>query len=112
MMSNTLSLQSMSLDLMRPTPVAPTAPAAGLDTSAKRAAIAQTAQEFESSFLSNMMGIMFEGVSTEGPFGGGQGEAIFRSFMTDAFGKEVAKRGGVGVGAAVQREMLKLQGLS
>jgi flagellar protein FlgJ len=109
---DTLSLQSLPLDLMKPTPAAPVAPAAGVDTDAKRAAIAQTAQDFEGQFLSNMMGIMFEGVSTEGPFGGGQGEAIFRSFMMDAIGKSIAKRGGIGVGAAVQREMLKLQGLS
>jgi Rod binding domain-containing protein len=55
---------------------------------------------------------MFEGVSTDGPFGGGQGEGAFRSFLMDAFAQQISKSGGIGVGAAVQREMLKMQGLS
>ena len=62
--------------------------------------------------LSNMLGQMFEGVSTDGPFGGGQGEGVFRSLLMDAFAQQITKSGGVGVGAAVQREMLKMQGLS
>ena len=37
---------------------------------------------------------------------------MFRSVMMDAFGKQIAKAGGVGVAAAVQREMLKMQGLA
>ena len=30
----------------------------------------------------------------------------------DAFGKQITKSGGIGVAASVQREMLKMQGLS
>jgi flagellar protein FlgJ len=78
---------------------------------AQRANIGKTAQDFESSFLSIMLQQMFEGVETSAPFGGGPGEAMFKSFMTDAFAKQMAKAGGVGVADAVQREMLKLQGL-
>ena len=75
------------------------------------AAINKTSTDFESSFLSNMLGQMFEGLDTSGPFGGGDGEAMFRSVMMDAFGKQISKSGGVGVAAAVRREMLKMQGL-
>jgi peptidoglycan hydrolase FlgJ len=107
----TLSLTTPPLDMMKPTPAAPVAPTTG-SADARRAAIAQTAQKFEASFISNMLGLMFEGVSTEAPFGGGQSEQIYRSFMMDAFGKTIAQHGGVGVGAAIQREMLKMQGLS
>jgi Rod binding domain-containing protein len=78
---------------------------------AKRGQIKETAQKFEASFLSSMLQQMFEGVETSGPFGGGQGEAMFRSFLTDAMAKQMAKGGGVGVAAEVQREMLKMQGL-
>lgn len=78
---------------------------------AKRGKIKQTAQEFEASFLSVMMQQMFAGVSTDGPFGGGPGEAMFRSVLTDAMAKQVARTGGVGIAPAVEREMLKLQGL-
>jgi Rod binding domain-containing protein len=78
---------------------------------AKRGQIKDSAQKFEASFLSSMLQQMFEGVETSGPFGGGQGEAMFRSFLTDAMAKQMAKGGGVGVAAEVQREMLKMQGL-
>lgn len=79
---------------------------------AKRGQIKATAQKFEASFLSSMMQTMFEGLKTDGPFGGGSGEEMFRSLLTDSMAKQVTKAGGIGVTAAVQREMLKLQGLS
>ena len=79
---------------------------------AKRGDIARTAQDFETSFLSVMIGQMFEGVETSAPFGGGHGEEMFKSFMAEAIAKQVVRSGGVGVSASVQKEMLKLQGLS
>jgi Rod binding domain-containing protein len=78
---------------------------------AKRGQIKHTAQTFEASFLSSMLQEMFEGVETSGPFGGGPGEAMFRSFLTDAMAKQMVRTGGVGIAPSVQREMLKMQGL-
>ena len=78
---------------------------------AKRGKIAQTAQSFEASFLSIMLQQMFAEVNVSEPFGGGQGEEMFKSFMTDAIAQQMAKTGGVGLAGQVQREMLKLQGL-
>jgi Rod binding domain-containing protein len=72
----------------------------------------EAARAFEASFLSMMLQPMFAGLSTEAPFGGGDGEAMFKSFLTDAIAQQAAKRGGLGIAAAVQREMLKLQALS
>ena len=79
---------------------------------AKRGQIARTAQDFEASFLSTMLQSIFEGVETSAPFGGGAGEAMWKSFLADAMAKQMAKAGGIGVSRAVAREMLKLQGLS
>ena len=79
---------------------------------AKRGKIKETAQNFEASFLSVMMQQMFEGVKTSEPFGGGQGEEMFKSILTDAMSKQVTKAGGVGLSDRVAQEMLKLQGLS
>jgi len=79
---------------------------------ARRADIQATAQDFESSFLSVMMGQMFAGVKTSEPFGGGPGEDMFKSLLTDSMAKQVVKSGGVGVADSVAKEMLKLQGLS
>lgn len=98
-----------------PIVVAPTLsaspPAASAADLAKRGQIKQTAQDFETTFLSAMMQQMFSGLSTEGPFGGGPGEEMFRSVLTDAMAKQMSRTGGIGIAPAVEREMLKLQGL-
>lgn len=73
------------------------------------AAIKAKAEEFEGVFIAQMLGQMFEGVSTDGPFGGGQGEAMFRSLMLDEYGKQIAKQGGIGIADSVTRELLKHQ---
>jgi flagellar protein FlgJ len=78
---------------------------------AKRGQIAKTAQDFEASFLSVMLQTMFQGVKQEEPFGGGQGEEMFKSFMSEAMAKQMAKAGGIGLSKSVQAEMLKMQGL-
>jgi peptidoglycan hydrolase FlgJ len=98
---------SVSPGLLAPSPEA--ASAAEL---AKRGKIKATAEDFEASFLSIMLQQMFQGVQVDTPFGGGPGEEMFRSFMTDAMAKQMAKSGGVGVADSVAREMLKMQGLT
>ena len=93
-----------------PNLLAPVSQASAADL-ARRGEIDRTAREFEASFLSIMFQQMFAGVEVEAPFGGGSGEKMFRSFLTEALAKETVKAGGVGVADAVKREMLKLQGL-
>lgn len=103
------------MNLMSPVLAPPTlapSPAATAAELAKRGQIKQTARDFEASFLSAMMQQMFSGLSTSGPFGGGAGEEMFRSVLTDAMAKQMSRTGGVGVAASVEREMLKLQGLT
>lgn len=68
--------------------------------------------DFESMCLSQLLSPMFEGLTTDGPFGGGEGEQAMRSFYVDAMAKEMAKRGGVGISSMMQKELLKLQGAS
>lgn len=96
---------TVPLDALKPAAAAPIA-AAGLGADKIKA----VASKFEGAFLSVMIGSMFEGVSAPAPFGGGEGEGAFRSFLTEEMAKGVAKRGGVGLSAAVQREMMKMQG--
>jgi len=79
---------------------------------ARRGHTHETAVKFEASFLSSMLQTMFQGVETSAPpFGGGPGEDMWKSFLTEAMAKDMARRGGIGVSKAVEREMLKLQGL-
>ena len=71
--------------------------------------ISQSAEEFEAVFISEMMKPMFEGISTEAPFGGGKGEEVFRSMLLQEYGKTMAKTGSIGVADAVKRELIKAQ---
>jgi flagellar protein FlgJ len=93
------------------TPIAapPTTAVAPTIDPARRAHIARTAQDFESSFLSSMFQSMFQGVDQQAPFGGGEAETTWRSFLTDAMARQVVRTGGIGLSAAVAREMLRMQ---
>lgn len=69
----------------------------------------EKAQDFEAVFLSQMLKPVFESIDTDGPFGGGQAESMWRSLMVDEYGKSMAKSGGIGLAGAVMSEMLRLQ---
>jgi Rod binding domain-containing protein len=81
-------------------------------TPQQRAKIEGAAKDFEAQLIGMMLQPMFEGLSTSGPFSGGMAEGTYRSFMLDAFGKQMAKAGGIGVAGPVMHEMLRMQGLS
>ena len=89
-------------------PIAPAQPLSATDQ-ARRARVERTAQDFEATFLSSMFQNMFQGTETEAPFGGGQGETAWRSFLTDAMARQVVRTGGIGLAANVAREMIRLQ---
>lgn len=69
------------------------------------------AQQFERMFISEMLGPMFQGIETDGPFGGGNAEATFRPMLLDQYADSIAKQGGVGIADKVMKEILKMQGL-
>ncbi|MDA1133278.1 MAG: rod-binding protein [Proteobacteria bacterium] len=69
----------------------------------------EAAEQFEAVFLAQILDTMFEGVSTEPPFGGGAGEGIFRSLMNAEIADDIAKSGGVGIADSIYRELLRLQ---
>lgn len=71
--------------------------------------INQTAEEFEAVFISEMMKPMFEGISTEAPFGGGKGEEVFRSFLLQEYGTMLAAKKSLGIADHVKAEIIKLQ---
>jgi Rod binding domain-containing protein len=73
------------------------------------AAAQKAAKTYESVFISEFLGSMFSGISTDGPFGGGQGEAMFRSLMLDQYGKQIESRGGFGLADAMTKQLLAHQ---
>ena len=81
------------------------APALTGDVTAKT----KSAKEFESVFISQFLGSMFSGIPTDGPFGGGEGEEMYRSLMVNEYGKAMESRGGFGLAASVTRQLLKHQ---
>ena len=93
----------MSDPVISPTSPVPAAPAA------VSARMRETAENFEATFLAQMMKPMFEGLSTEAPFGGGEAESTWRSFMIEAMAKQTVKAGGIGLADQVVAQMLKMQ---
>ena len=51
---------------------------------------------------------MFSGVG-DGPFSGGHGAQVWRSFLTDEYSKSFVKAGGIGIAKEVQRALLAQQ---
>ncbi len=70
------------------------------------------ARDFEAMFVAEMMKPMFEGISTEAPFGGGKGEEVFRSILLQEYGKLMAQTGSIGLTSQVKEEMIRMQELS
>lgn len=98
-----------------PQPLTGQNPAAGLNFQASSLNSATTKKpgtvglEFESMILSNMLRPMFDGLSSEGLFGGGEGEEAFKSFYIDALAGQIARSGGVGISDQVQKQLLMMQ---
>ena len=84
-------------------------PAAAAATPQVTARMRETAEQFEASFLSQMLKPMFEGLKTDGIGGGGEAEGQWRSFMIDAMAQQTVKAGGIGLADQVVAQMLKMQ---
>ena len=69
----------------------------------------ETAAAFEASFLAQMLKPMFEGLSTEAPFGGGEAEGTWRGFLVEQIAKQTVRAGGIGLADQVVAQMLKMQ---
>jgi peptidoglycan hydrolase FlgJ len=67
------------------------------------------ARDFEAVFLNQMFQHMFTDIDGEGPFGGGVGVGIWRSFLTEQYAKSFAKAGGIGLADHVYRSLIAHQ---
>jgi peptidoglycan hydrolase FlgJ len=82
---------------------------AGMARNAPAEQNAKLGADFEAMVLSNLLKPMFEGLTTDGPFGGGEGEAAMRSFQIDAMARNITDRGGIGISDMMQKQLIKLQ---
>ena len=69
----------------------------------------EAAEAFEAMVIAQMLAPMFATLPTDGPFGGGHAEGVYRSMMVDEIGKTIAHGGGIGLADSVHAEILKLQ---
>ncbi len=98
--NNTLALSQQHLSASQtPKPSATSSP-----EKAKAAA-----ESFEAFFIGQYLEHMFAGIRTDGMFGGGQGENVFRSMMMQEYGKTIAARGGLGIADSVYKSILQMQ---
>jgi Rod binding domain-containing protein len=67
------------------------------------------ARDFEAVFLNSMFQEMYTDIGGEGPFGGNGSTGVWRSFLTNAYAKQLAKVGGVGIADQVYRSLLAHQ---
>lgn len=96
---------SLNLIAAQGTQQAVKTPNAGNSLSSARKA----AEEFESVFLTSMLESMFEGVKTDGPYGGGSSEKTYRSLLITEYAKEISQNGGLGISDQITRDLIALQ---
>jgi Rod binding domain-containing protein len=101
------ALTSSLTPVLHPTATAALAEAKSALTG-KSIKLRETAQDFEAVFLNSMFQQMFATVE-HGPFSGGPGANIWRSFLTDEYSKSFAKAGGIGIADHVMRALLARQ---
>lgn len=66
----------------------------------------RVAQEYEASFIAEML--KYTGVnSTSDTFGGGAGEDAFASFLTQEYATKIAEAGGLGIAETVFNAMMQ-----
>lgn len=74
-----------------------------------RKQLRQRADDFETMFMTNMLTPMFDTVDVDENFGGGHGEEMFRSLLTNEYAKGITAHGNLGLGNQVYRELLRAQ---
>ena len=68
----------------------------------------ETAEEFESVFLAQVLQTMTVGLGGPGAMSDGDNEA-WAGMLQEEYGRLISKSGGIGVADALLREMLKMQ---
>ena len=69
----------------------------------------EVAQEFEAVFLAQVLSRINQGFGTDPAAGEAPDQALFHDMFNDEVAKLISRSGGIGVGDAVLKEMLKVQ---
>lgn len=71
---------------------------------------AKVAREFEGVFAGQIAKIMMESAEMDGDFTGGSGESMFRGILAEQIGNQIAQGRGLGLAAAVEAQIIRMQG--
>ena len=69
----------------------------------------KAAKDFEAVFMSQMLKPMWEGVKTDGMFGGGVGEDTMRDLLLQEYGKSMVRNDQYGLSPALMDAMIRMQ---
>jgi peptidoglycan hydrolase FlgJ len=74
------------------------------------AEVDKTAKDFERMALAQMLSLMETDTDmSDTMFGGGAAERAFKPMLTEEYARGFSQNGGIGLGDAVRREMLRMQ---
>ena len=65
----------------------------------------KAAEGFEAVFLTQFVSSMFQGIDTDGLFGGGSAEKMWQGFLTQHIAEAFAERGGIGIADMVLQQI-------
>lgn len=71
--------------------------------------VEKTAKDFESVFMAQMLKPMWEGVKTDGMFGGGPGEDAMRDLLMQEYGKSMVRNDQFGLSPTIMDAMIRMQ---
>lgn len=108
-MAGNLTTPDTTLALLRASEGSGANSAKSLKSQKQLEKIADSAEEFEAVFVTEMMKPMFDEIKTDGLTGGGKGEEVFRGLLLDQYGKMTAQTGKIGIADAVKKELIQLQ---
>lgn len=98
-------IDSYATSLLGPAASPSKVPGSGADN----AQIDQAARAFEATMLTAMLKPIFESVETSAPFGGGEGEKMWRGLLVEQYANEIASTGGIGIADEVRAELIRAQ---
>lgn len=73
------------------------------------AQIEKVSQDFESLFIGMMLEHMFTDSVGDHAFGDKETADVYKGMVTEQYGKEIARAGGIGIAGYVKTELLRLQ---
>lgn len=68
--------------------------------------IRKVAQEFEATFLAQMLKPMFENVGKNAVYGQSYASGVYQSLMVDEYGKTLSEAGGIGIARQIEHYLI------